>query len=325
VHRARLHDGRDVAVKVQYPGVGDAIETDLADQARFTKLLGRLAMRGLDADTFAREVRLRILDELDYTNEAAQQREFAERFAGHPVFRVPGVVSGLSNRVVLTSEWAQGLRWGSFVEQADQPTKDRVGEILARFSFAGTRRYRHFNADPNPGNYLVDPGGEFVTFLDFGLSKHVSPQQDRDMWLLVDSIMDHRSADEAVAGSIAGGYLKPDNGLDPEMVARFLYATGDFYEERPFTVTKEWFSDVARRSFLFEGEFAPLRNKLNTQADYFLRDRVYWGLLSILAELRATADWRAISEEYRTNAPASTPIGEAEATWIQQRAARTRG
>ena len=322
VHRARLHDGREVAVKVQYPGVGDAIETDLADQARFTKLLGRLAMRGLDADTFAREVRLRIIEELDYGNEATQQAEFAARFAGHPVFRVPCVIPAFSNRVVLTSEWAQGQQWREFVDHAEQPVKDRVGEIIARFAFAGTRRYRHFNADPNPGNYLVHPNGEFVTFLDFGLSKKVSVAQDHSMWLLVDSIMDHRSAAETVAGSIEGGYLRPDHGLDPELMARFLYSTGDFYEQQPFTVTKEWFSAVAKRTFLFEGEFAAIRHKLNTQADYFLRDRVYWGMLSILAELEATADWRAINEEYRRNAPPSTPIGEAEARWISARANR---
>lgn len=325
VHRARLHDGRDVAVKVQYPGVANAIETDLVDQARFAKLLGRVAMRGFDADTFARELRLRILEEIDYTNEAEQQRTFAERFADHPVFRVPKVIPEFSNRVVLTSDWAQGERWTAFMDHADQVERDRVGEILARFSFAGTRRYRHFNADPNPGNYLVDPHARFVTFLDFGLAKRVSVEQDRSLWLLVDSMLDHRSPDEVVAGSIEGGYLKPEHGLDAELLLRFFYLTGDFYERHPFTVTTDWFRDVAQQSFMFAGEFAPIRNKLNTQADFFLRDRVHWGLLSILAQLNATADWGAINEEYRSNADPCTEIGEAEAAWIRDRAGYVRG
>lgn len=319
VHRARLHDGREVAVKVQYPGVSEAIAADLKDQARVTKLISRFAMRSLDANNLSRELSARISEELDFRIEAKHQQDFADRYADHPFIRVPNIVTEMSNAVIMTSEWASGLRWQAFTTQATEDQKDRVGEIIARFIFGSTRRYLHFNADPNPGNYLVDPDGRFVTFLDFGLARRVAREHDHKLWLLVDSIMERRSANEVVAASIVGGYLFPDHGLEPELLTKYLFLTSDLYFNHPFTVTKEWVSEVGRKTFTFEGEFSVIRSKLSTEADFFLRDRVYWGMLGILSDLRATADWAPINNEYRIGAPPSTPMGEAEASWIRSR------
>jgi predicted unusual protein kinase regulating ubiquinone biosynthesis (AarF/ABC1/UbiB family)/cytochrome P450 len=319
VHRARLKDGREVAVKVQYPGVAAAIDADLVDQERLLKVIGRFAMRGLEAERLASELATQIRQEIDFTIEAAHQREFADRYAGHPFIRIPGIVNELSTQVVMVSEWAPGMRWHQFIDQADQTQKDQVGEIIARFIFGSTRRYRHYNADPNPGNFLIDPTGNSVTFLDFGLATHTTLEQDRLLWLLVDSLMDHKSADEIAALSVEGGYLKEGHGLDPELLKRFISLTFSFYEENPFTVRKEWFADAAKRTFTFDGEFSALRSKLSTEAEFYLRDRTYWGMVGLLAELNATADWRGINDEYRVNAPAATLLGEREAQWIRSR------
>lgn len=323
VHRARLHDGREVAVKVQYPGVGDAMAADLKDQARMTKLFSRFAMRSLDADTLSKELSERINQELDFVNEANHQREFAARYSGHPFIRVPSVIAERSNRTVLTSTWADGENWSTFLGHATQHHKDRAGEIIARFVFGSTRRYRHFNADPNPGNFLFHPTAEFITFLDFGLSKKVDAVDDKRLWLLVDSLMDDTPGADISRASIDGGYLREDHDLDPELLARFLKATSDFFDVSPFTVTTEWLAKVMKTTFLFEGEYSVIRNKLSTQADFFLRDRTYWGMLGVLAELEATASWRPINNEYRNDSPPSSPLGSAEYAWYQAKANRT--
>ena len=320
VHRATLHDGRAVAVKVQYPGVGDAMAADMQDQARMTKLVSRFAMRSLDAETLSRDLTARVSEELDFTNEARHHTEFAERYAGHPFIRVPEVVPDFSCRTVLTTTWADGENWNTFLSHASQAEKDRAGEIIARFIFGSTRRYRHFNADPNPGNYLFHPNAEYVTFLDFGLAKRVSKEEDTHLWLLVDALMDRTSADDIVRKSIDGGYLVPDHGLDPDLMKRYLTVTTDFYDTEPYTVTSEWVAKIMKSTFTFAGEYSVIRSKLNSRADFFLRDRVYWGMTGILAELHASAGWKSINNEYRRNDPPSTKLGEAEAAWLQGRA-----
>jgi cytochrome P450/predicted unusual protein kinase regulating ubiquinone biosynthesis (AarF/ABC1/UbiB family) len=315
VHRARLHDGREVAVKVQYPGVAEAIDNDLKDQARMTKLLSRFAMRSLDAETLSREIGDRISQELDFINEAQHQREFAARYVGHPFIKIPDVVSECSTRTILTSTWVEGVNWATFLEQATQTEKDRAGEIIARFMFGSTRRYQHFNADPNPGNFLFHPNAQHVTFLDFGLTKKVSPEKDKQMWIITDSLIDATSPEEISRGCIEGGYLKEDHGLDLKLLARYMRTSNDFYDHEPFTVTTEWLAPVMKTTFTFDNGYSVIRTKLSTQADYFLRDRIYFGMLGILAELNATASWKPMHDEYRKGTPPSTELGEQESAW----------
>lgn len=319
VHRATLRDGRSVAVKVQYPGVDVAMAADLNDQARMTKLISRFAMRNLDAETLSRELSARISEELDFTNEARHHAEFAARFEGHPFIRIPAVVPEFSSRTVLTTTWADGEDWNTFRGHATQQEKNRAGEIIARFIFGSTRRYRHFNADPNPGNFLFHPNAEYLTFLDFGLAKRLTKEEDTQLWLLVDALMDRTAATDIVRQSVAAGYLKADHGLDPELLKRYLTLTTDLFDHDPFTVTNDWLAKVMKSTFTFEGEFSAIRSKLNSKADFFLRDRVYWGMTAILAELNATGPWKSINNEYRRNESPCTSLGVAEAEWVCNR------
>jgi predicted unusual protein kinase regulating ubiquinone biosynthesis (AarF/ABC1/UbiB family)/cytochrome P450 len=317
VHRARLHDGREVAVKVQYPGIADAMESDLKDGARMNKLTQRFAMRSIDAETLSRDISERITQELDFRIEANHQREFAKRFHNHPFVNIPNVIDDLSTKTVLVTEWVDGENWATFLSHATQAEKDRAGEIIARFMFMCTRRYRHFNADPNPGNFIFDPNANRITFIDFGLAKKISANYDKRMWLLWDSIIDQSTAEQISQGSIAGGYLNADHGLDVDLLKRYMDTSSDFYTQHPFTATPEWYANVMKTVFLFEGGYTSIRSKLTTEADFFLRDRVYWGVLGILAELNATADWAPMCNEYRRNMVASSPLGELEALWLQ--------
>src|SRR6185503_5671252 len=168
VYRARLQDGRDVAVKVQYPGVAQAVRADMQNLGIILRLMKRIAP-ALDVKSTADEIRARIGDELDYELEAQIQRTLARIFRGHPFIQVPEVISSLSREKVLVTEYVTGLGFDA-IKELVQETRDRVGEIVFRFFFGCMYRHRQFSGDPHPGNFLLRPDGS-VAFLDFGLFK----------------------------------------------------------------------------------------------------------------------------------------------------------
>src|SRR4051812_19762198 len=155
VHRATTLDGDDVAVKIQYPGVAEAVETDLRNATLLLPLVKRLAP-GLDAKALAAEMRERIGDELDYELEAQNQRRIERRMRGHPFVRVPRIRTDLPIRRVLVSEYVEGDRF-EVVRRADEAQRDRYGEIVFRLYFGLLYRDRIALGDPHPGNYLLAP------------------------------------------------------------------------------------------------------------------------------------------------------------------------
>src|ERR687888_1029442 len=170
VHRAMTVDGDEVAVKIQYPGVAEAVETDLRNATLLLPLIKRLAP-GLDAKALATEMRERIGEELDYELEAQNQRRIERLLRGHPFVRVPRVNTALSTRRVLVSEYVEGERFEA-VRRADDVQRDRYGEIVFRLYFGLLYRDRIALGDPHPGNYLLCPDGR-VCFMDFGLLRDV--------------------------------------------------------------------------------------------------------------------------------------------------------
>src|ERR1700716_4084193 len=171
VHRATTVDGDDVVVKIQYPGVAEAVETDLRNAMLLVPLVKRLAP-GLDAKALAAELRERIGEELDYELEAQHQRRIERLTRGHPFVRVPRVRVDLSTRRVLVSEYVEGERF-EVVRRTDEAQRDRYGEIVFRFYFGLLYRDRIALGDPHPGNYLLLPSGQ-VGFLDFRLLRDVA-------------------------------------------------------------------------------------------------------------------------------------------------------
>src|SRR5919197_488742 len=172
VYKARLPDGRDVAVKVQYPGVATAVRADMQNLGMILRLMKAIAP-GLDPKELGAEIRGRVEEELDYELEAANQRTLARIFRGHPFIVVPEVVTRLSRERVVVTEYVHGAGFDA-IKEYDQPTRDRVGEIVFRFFFGCMYRHHQFSGDPHPGNFLLRPDGS-VAFLDFGLFK-VMPQ-----------------------------------------------------------------------------------------------------------------------------------------------------
>src|SRR3954466_1053386 len=222
VYRATLHDGREVAVKVQYPGVAAAVRADMQNLGMILRLMKRIAP-GLDVKNTADEIRSRIYDELDYELEAANQRALARIFKGHPFIVVPNVVTELSREKVMVSEFVAGVGFDS-VKEADQETRDRVGEIVFRFYFGCMYRHRQFSGDPHPGNFLLLPDDR-VAFLDFGLFK-VMPRHLLELELECQRAGHAGDAQRLWEIFAESGLLrKPDRFRPDKLLSQFLDAT----------------------------------------------------------------------------------------------------
>jgi len=316
VHRAITHDGRAVAVKVQYPGIAETIAADLRNVALLRRML-RVTAPSQDVDALLAELRERVLEELDYRREADNQRFFAAYYDGHPTITVPAIVDELSTRRVVTSELADGAR---FAELASWPQAERdlAAETIYRFVFRSLYELYAFNGDPHPGNYLFHGGGR-VTFLDFGLVRHFTPAELAPLANMARYVAVEHDPEAFRRNLEQAGFLRPDAPLSTEQVIDYMAVFYDTVREsRPLTMTGEYSSAVVRRFF-------DVRNPVTTYAriprSYVILQRINLGLFGLLGELTATANWRAIAEEIWpfVLGPPSTPIGEAEAAgWARQ-------
>ncbi|MEM7142916.1 MAG: AarF/ABC1/UbiB kinase family protein [Actinomycetota bacterium] len=317
VHRATTIDGREVAVKVQYPGIAEAIAADLDNTERLAMLLG-MVYPGLNPDELVEELRARINEELDYENEAANQTLFADYYAGHPHVWVPAVQTDLSTTNVLTTEFVPGRPFES-VYDADEAEKERVAEILYRFVFRSLNRQYVFNGDPHPGNYLLADDGR-VAFLDFGLVKHFDEDEVEQFAVLIRAMIDR---DPAVfrAAAEEQDVLRADAPFTDDEIYEWFTAYYELIlEDEPITVTTDYSVGLLYQTF--DAKTHAILKHTNVPPTFALIQRINLGLFSILGQLGATANWRAISEELWvwTDAPPSTPLGEEEAAWVAARA-----
>ncbi len=323
VHRATTVDGDDVVVKVQYPGVAEAVETDLRNATLLLPLVRRLAP-GLDAKALLAELRDRIGEELDYELEAQNQRRIERLVRGHPLLRVPRVLTDLSTRRVLVSEYVAGERFEA-VRRADETQRDRYGEIVFRFFFGLLYRDRIALGDPHPGNYLLCPDGK-VCFLDFGLLRDVDASRVDAERAIAQAVND-KDALALKAALITGGYLPASraDAVDAGSALALMRMAIKWYAvpgERRFT------SGDARRRPEREHDRPDRepRTELRAQVNQFtlppdavLIRRMHGIVAVVLQQLRAGADWGAIAAEYLHEAPPATSLGRAEADFLARR------
>lgn len=315
VHRARLRDGSEVVAKVQYPGVAEAIESDLANAELFAPM-ARMISPNLRIGPLMGELRERMVDEIDYQREAQYQAAFHERYAGHPFIAVPRVVTELCRPRIIVSEYIDGASFDRMMRTSVEADRRRYGEIIYRFVYGSLHRFRLFNGDPHPGNYLF-PGDGRVVFLDFGSVKLFS-SATRDAIRRQLRAVRAGDVDGLMALLDEAGFLpQRRTGVEPaQLLAWFRMFNRPILDDAPFTYTPEFAREVIRSTTDPRAGHLDLLRRLNLPPDYLLLNRIQWGVNSILGRLHATANWYRISQEFVADDPPSTPLGELEAPFI---------
>lgn len=321
VHRAiaidpDTGDQIPVAVKIQYPGVDEAIASDLRN-ADYLGVVLKQGFGGLEPDEMVAEIKERLVEELDYRREARNQQEFADFYRGHPYIHVPDVVPALSTGRVLTSELIDGHTWDEVLTW-DQEQRNLAGETIFRFVFRSLYRMRAFNGDPHPGNYLFHGGGR-VTFLDFGLVKHFTPEEmDTFASMVRAAAVDHDAAEFRSIVERAG-MLRADAPVSTDAVGEYFQ---QFYEpvrrDHEMTWSGEYASSIVRHTF---DRSSPISQYATVPRAFVFIQRINLGLYALLGELGATGNYRRIAEELWpfVDGPPSTDIGQAEADWLASR------
>lgn len=309
VYRATLHDGRDVAVKVQYPGVAAAVRADMQNLGLIMRVVKRMTP-GLDVKAVTEEIRLRIDEELDYELEAQNQRSLARIFRGHPFIVVPDVVTRMSRERVIVSEFVEGT---GFEELKHYPRadRDRLGEIVFRFFFGCLCRHHQFSGDPHPGNFLLLEDGR-VAFLDFGLFKRMAPE-NVETELAVGRAVSEGDADAVHALLASNGFLPAPERVDPaELLAVMQDTVGWYTTDENLLLTPEYATHVAiQSSDPRSSHFRMLRHQ-DMHPEHLFTMRMLLLTLAVLGQLRATANWHRIAREWMYGEPAVTDLGRQE-------------
>ncbi|HET9658240.1 MAG TPA: AarF/ABC1/UbiB kinase family protein [Kineosporiaceae bacterium] len=280
VHRGVWKDGRKVAVKVQYPGAGEALLSDFAQVAR----VGRVAagwIPGLDVKPILDELRTRVTEELDYTLEADAQSQFAAAFADDPVFAVPKVVAATQRLIV--SEWLDGIPLSRLIADGAQADRDLGARRYLEFLLAGPARAGLLHADPHPGNFRLLDDGRFGV-LDYGAVKRLPDGMPPEIGrLLTLALAD--DAEGVVAGLREEGFIKASIQIDSEGLLTYL---SPFLEPARHTTWK--FSRTWMRQ-LFSHINDPRRPqwamgmKLNLPPEYALIHRTWLGGVGVLCQI----------------------------------------
>lgn len=309
VHRAVLADGRAVAVKIQYPGMAKALAADMSNAGLIMRLAKALAP-GLDAKSVAAELKERVLEELDYEIEAANQRSFARAYRGHPFIVVPDVVTQLSTERVLVTEWIDGVGFDE-VKKLPQEEKDRFGEIVFRFCFGSVYHLQHFNADAHPGNYLLMPDGR-VAFLDFGMTKRLETEQIELEIAAIDAAVENDP--QRVRDALDDiGYLRNASKVDAEKLMRHVKAVGGWYmTDEELTIDADTVMTAMAAMTDPRSEFYDLVRQQRLPADELMGQRMQTGVLAVLGQLNATRNWMRIGQEWWLAAEPATELGVAE-------------
>lgn len=318
VHAAKLDDGREVVVKIQYPGVAEAVRSDLRNAEAFAPLL-RVLSPHLEVEPLVDELRERVTDELDYEREAQYQRGFADRYAGHPFIHVPEVVADRCRARVLVVERVRGRTLDQFIADSDDEHRQRVAEIIFRYAFGSIGRFRLFNGDPHPGNYIIEDAGNgrapLVAFLDYGSVKLFSRERFAQMQEVDQAVLDGE-LDRFVEAMRVAGFIPPNVDVDePLLFDWFRLFMRPVLDEQPFTFTPEYAAEVLRTTTDLRSPYREVLRQLNLPPDYLLLNRIQWGINSVLARLHATNDWRGIRDEYVLDGPPATELGELDQQW----------
>jgi predicted unusual protein kinase regulating ubiquinone biosynthesis (AarF/ABC1/UbiB family) len=290
VHRAVWSDGREVAVKVQYPGADEALRSDLKQLGRMASIAGPLA-GGMDVRAIADELAARVDEELDYDLEAAAQQAFAEGFDGDREFLVPHVVAHTSR--VIVSEWIDGVPLTSIAEWPDEE-RNAAGLAYVRFLFAGPSRVGLLHADPHPGNFKVLPDGR-LGGVDFGLVARLPDGLPEEIGRTLRIAMKGDAESVVAALRQEGIITRP---VDARLVMDYLAPFVEPAEVPEFSFDRPWMQGIFRQANADTAAAREFGKAFNLPTEYLLIHRVWMGGIAVLAQLGITADFGSVLEEF---------------------------
>jgi predicted unusual protein kinase regulating ubiquinone biosynthesis (AarF/ABC1/UbiB family) len=323
VYRARLLDGREVAVKVQYPGVAAAVRADMQNLDMIMRLFKRMTP-ALDVKALAAEIRDRIDEELDYELEAQNQRSLARIFMGHPFIAIPEVITSLSRERVLVSEFVEGVGFEE-LKNYSQAERNRLGEIVFRFYVGCLYRHREFSGDPHPGNFMLLEDGR-VAFLDFGLYKRIDARPV-ELELACQRAVSEKDAQAVFRVLDEANFLPEPERVDPDHLLAYAedaiwwYTTADEdLQLKPEIATEVIIESSDPRS----RHFREMRHQ-RMQPEHLIGRRTEMLTLAVLSQLRARANWHRIAREWMYGDPPVTELGKAEEEFYSRRGLQAAG
>ena len=287
VHRARWRDGREVAVKIQYPGAGRALLSDFNQLSRVARLFAVL-MPGLEVRPLLDELRARVAEELDYHLEAQSQHAFAVAYAGDPDIFVPDVVAGTSH--VLITEWMDGTPLSKIISDGSQEERDHAGLLLARFLFSGPTRAGLLHADPHPGNFRLLADGR-LGVLDFGAVDRLPEGFPPFMGRLLRTVHDGADLGPVEQELREQGFIREGIEFDPEALRAFLAPLAEPSRVERFKFSREWLRGEATR--VTDPRASNMSRRLNLPPSYVLIHRVSTAGIGVLCQLECEGPYRA--------------------------------
>jgi predicted unusual protein kinase regulating ubiquinone biosynthesis (AarF/ABC1/UbiB family) len=294
VHRAIWSDGREVAVKVQYPGAGPALMADFTQLSRMARLFSRLSP-GLDVKPLLAELKERVLEELDYRLEADAQRSFAAAYDADPDITIGRVVASAPK--VIVTEWLEGTQLSAIIDHGTIAERDNAGYRLALLHFSAPERARMLHADPHPGNFRILTDGR-LGVVDFGAVARLPEGTPPTLGRLTRLALKGDSAG-VVAELKAANFLRPGITVDPQQIMDYLRPIIDPLAVERFTFTRAWMRTQAARIGDPRSADAQVGRMLNLPPSYLLIHRVTLGSTAVLCQLGATAPYRELAERWQ--------------------------
>ncbi|EIE97761.1 ABC1 kinase family protein [Saccharomonospora glauca] len=294
VHRAVWHDGREVAVKVQYPGADEALRSDLRQLQRFSRLFQAL-LPGTEVKPLLAELAERMDEELDYRGEADYQRRFAKAFHNDENVFVPKVVASAPK--VIVSEWVTGIPYSRVIADGTVEQRNRAGRLLAEFHYSSPARARLLHSDPHPGNFMLLDDGRLCV-IDFGAVANLPDGAPRALGVMMRLALEGRSRDlfEVLR---AEGFVRPEVGLDADDVYAWLLPLVAPLTDESFHFTRQWAQKQAMRMGDTKNKDFHIGRSLNLPPQWLLIHRVTAGAIGILCQLDAELPVRSIVERWQ--------------------------
>lgn len=292
VHRATWRDGREVAVKIQYPGVAKALMSDLNQLSRVAKLAGAL-VPGIDIGPILTELKERMGEELDYSLEAAHQRSFARAFRGHPHIVIPDVLA--QSEKVLVTEWIGGRPLSDVIASGTQAERDEAARLYLEFLLSGPVVAKQLHADPHPGNYRITEDGRLAVF-DFGAVNRLPDGLPPAMGEIL-SLALRDESEEMTRRLKEEGFIRESIAIDPDQLLSYLTPFLAPLMATEFTFSREWLRDLGAHINDPRRPDWVVGTRLNLPPDYLLIHRVWLGGIGVLCQIGGTVPGRGMFEE----------------------------